>query len=388
MKVAILTFAVTNNYGATLQCYAMSEFLKSHGHETIILNVPLQKAGAARNKQTLLDRVLSRIKLLKTSLYGQTEGRYYRTAEEIAKDREYEAKNMKLFDEFRDKYFKELSHPYIVEQDFIDDYPDADAYIVGSDQVWNPWVTNFQYPLFFFSFVKPGRIKISYAACMGGDSNFEFTSEEERTIKELLDKFNAIGVRDKTAMSILANKFNMNSTEVLDPTFLVDINVYDHILRDSDINASGSLFNFKFIINDSWVNVIKSISNDLHLSIRMDSCLIPIKGLPFHPLCSVQDWLKLIKTSDFVFTDSFHGMVFCILFKKQFIATPSYKGGEERYMDLASKFGLEDRVFMNAKEVMKAQAWKKKIDYSKVYEKLGPLKKDSQLFLLNQLCKK
>lgn len=58
MKVAILTFAVTNNYGATLQCYAMSEFLKSHGHETIILNVPLQKAGAARNKQTLLDRVL------------------------------------------------------------------------------------------------------------------------------------------------------------------------------------------------------------------------------------------------------------------------------------------------------------------------------------------
>ena len=53
MKVCILTFAVTNNYGATLQCYALSKFIQQQGHETMILNVPLQKAGALRTKGSL-----------------------------------------------------------------------------------------------------------------------------------------------------------------------------------------------------------------------------------------------------------------------------------------------------------------------------------------------
>lgn len=384
MKVCILTFAVTNNYGATLQCYALSKFIQQQGHETIILNVPLQKAGASRSKGSLWVRVTNKIRRIMH--ITPPEGRYFRTKKQLQQDGQYDFQNMLKFEDFRKKYFPNLSHEYINEMDFEKDYPKADLYIVGSDQVWNVWVTNYQYPIFFLSFVKDSGKKISYAACMGGDTNFEFRYDEIDKIASLLSSFDAISVRDQTGLSILKDKFDISASLVLDPTFLIDS--YDELLKDSDLDAKGSMFNFKFIINDKWVKVIKNISNDLHLNIRMDTCLIPIKGLPFHPLCGVQDWLKLIKTSDFVFTDSFHGMVFCILFKKQFIATPSYKGGEERYMDLASKFGLEDRVFTNADEVMKAQAWKKKIDYSKVYEKLGPLKKQSQMFLLNQLCKK
>ena len=50
MKVAILTFARTNNYGATLQCYALNKFIKELGFETIILNVPLDD-GSVRPKK-------------------------------------------------------------------------------------------------------------------------------------------------------------------------------------------------------------------------------------------------------------------------------------------------------------------------------------------------
>lgn len=383
MKVALLTFARTNNYGATLQCYALSKYIESQGHRVNIINIPLIAAGKSRDN--CIERFIKKIKRRLNLLLGGNkkydyEIRYKRSPEQIKEDQKYDMKNMALFDEFRNKYFKNFTHEYITQADFENDYPDADLYIVGSDQVWNLWVTNMQYPLFFFSFVKVGKKKISYAPCMGGNVNFKFRKNEITTIQPLLDQFSAISVRDKTSKSILKNIFNKESTEVLDPTFLIDN--YDELLADSDIDAKGSLYNFKFIINDNWVKIIKIIASKLKLDIRMDACLIPIEGLPFRPTCSVQDWLRLIKTSDFIFTDSFHGMVFCILFKKQFIATPSYKGGEERYMDLAEKFGLEDRVYFTPQQIINnIDTWTKPIDYDMVYTKLEQLKSSSRQYL-------
>lgn len=385
MKIAILTFARTNNYGATLQCYALCKYIESRGHSVDILNVPLINAGGIRNK-TLLEklkikfiRVCRRFSLIKNSDYSQ---RFSRTSEQLAKDKAYDYENMLLFDEFRKKYFLTLTREYKTENDFIDDYPDADLYIVGSDQVWNLWVTNIQYPLFFFSFVKPGKKCISYAACMGGDSKFYFKNEEIKTISVLLKKFSGIAVRDVTGISILKKRFHTEAIQVLDPTFLPDVNVYNSILSDSELDGKGCLFNFKFIINESWVKVIRYIAEKMQLKIRMDSCLIPIEGFDFKPKCSVADWLRLIKTSDFIFTDSFHGMVFCILFRKNFIVTPSYKGGEERYMDLAKKFGLEDRVYFTPEEVISnSKVWSKSIDYDKVYQKIEKWQKISHDYI-------
>lgn len=303
MKIAILTFARTNNYGATLQCYALTKFVEQYGHQVSIINVPLLKAGAPR-KKNFIDRILSRIH----SYFHSYENRYKRTPEQLLQSKKLDKQNMRLFDVFRTTYFPNLTHEYVSEQDFQRDYPIADLYIVGSDQVWNLWVTNIQYPLFFFSFLKNDETRISYAACMGGDRNFKFTEDEISNINKLLAKFNGITVRDTTGVSILQKHFHINAKQVLDPTFLLDS--YDELLQDSDIDASGSMFCFKFIINDDWVKVIRYISETLSLKVRMDSCLIPIDEFDFKPLCGVQDWLKLIKTSDFVFTDSFHGMVF------------------------------------------------------------------------------
>lgn len=379
MKIAILTFARTNNYGATLQCYALTKFVEQYGHQVSIINVPLLKAGAPRNKN-LIDKVWSKVH----NYFHSYEKRYKRTTEQLLQDKELDKQNMKLFDIFRATYFPNLTHEYISESDFENDFPNADLYIVGSDQVWNIWVTNIQYPLFFFSFLKKNEKRISYAACMGGDRNFKFNKEELKTIHSLLEKFDGISVRDTTGLSILKTKFNIPAVQVLDPTFLIDS--YDSLLKDSNLDAKGSMFCFKFIINDDWTKVIKHMSDELSLNVRMDTCLIPIDGLPFKPICSVQDWLRLIKTSDFVFTDSFHGMVFCILFKKQFIVTPSYKGGEERYMDLASKLGLADRVYFSPRKIINnTKRWKEKINYEDVYKRLEILRIESKDFLSRYL---
>lgn len=383
MRVALLTFARTNNYGATLQCYALAKYIETKGHVVDIINVPLLYPGKERRKN-IIQRLQLKCSRLRCKIFKNRELdyeiRYMRTSEEQNRDKEYDLQNMQLFDEFRSKFFPNLTHEYICEKDFDEDYPEADLYIVGSDQVWNLWVTNVQYPLFFFSFVKEGKRRISYAPSFGGDSRFKFTKNEILNIRSFLNNFSGISVRDLTGVNIVNKYFNKDAVQVLDPTFL--LNSYDELLNDIDLDAQGCLFNFKFIINDCWVEVIKFIANELKLEIRMDTCLIPIEGLSYKPLCSVQQWLKLIKTSDFIFTDSFHGMVFCILFRKQFIVTPSYKGGEERYIDLAKKLGLEDRVYISPKEIVENRdKWTRSINYDKVYEKVNLWRDISKKYL-------
>ena len=115
--------------------------------------------------------------------------------------------------------------------------------------------------------------------------------------------------------------------------------------------------------------------------------MIPIDKYEYKPVCDVSDWLRLIQTSDFIMTDSFHCMVFCILFKKEFIILPSYKGGEGRMVDLARKLGLENRYFASPESFMNdTRDWKReRINYSDVYMRLAPMIEFSQAFLNQNL---
>lgn len=397
MKVAILTFARTNNYGATLQCYALNKFIKELGFETIILNVPLDDGSVRpKKKRNIFVRGLGFIYRTLKSVLIKSNGseklqsyeiRYKLSDEEHDLEIKYSKDNMKLFDAFRLKYLPNITKEYFDFKDFENDYPQADAYVVGSDQVWNLKITGWQYPIFFLSFVKNGENLISYAACMGGDGNIIFKGKTKKNIQSLLNRFNYISVRNEMAVNIFKNNFSNIPIQVLDPTFLVDN--YNELLIDSDQDASGCIYVDKFIINDDWMDVIRKISEKENLNIRMDNCLIKIKNIPFSPLCTVQDWLKIIKTADIIFTDSFHCSVFCILFHKKFVVAPSYQGGEGRMVDLLSKFGLEDRFYRTPLELEKNKnVWLQPIDYANVDSVINEKRKESREYLKSALLNK
>lgn len=404
MKVAILTFARTNNYGATLQCYALNKFIKSLGHETLIINLPLddgsvraKKNEISQMKPLLLRRIANKFCYLFYKVIDKF--RFHQKNKECAKEpyriryvlspvqREeelnYSSENMKLFDAFREKYLPNMTKEYFEEDDFINDYPDADVYIVGSDQVWNLSITRWQYPLFFLSFVKGQAKRISYAACMGGSENICFTKLQKKRLVELLRKFDYISVRSSISVNIL-KRFSIDAKQVLDPTLLYDN--YDSLAKDSTIDALGYLWFDKYIINDYWIDAIRFVAKEESLKIRSDSSLINISGIPFAPVVSIADWLRLVKTSNFIITDSFHCTIFCILYRKQFITTPSYKDGEGRMIDLLKKLGLEDRFYYSPESVKEgSKQWRKPIDYNSVFEKLNILRIDSKDFLINSL---
>ena len=393
MKVAILTCARTNNYGATLQCYALNKYIQDLGHETIILNVPLDDGSVRpKTRKNIFIRgfrfgyyILKR--LFRTNSQKKLEDyeiRYPLSAEAREKEQKYSDLNMKLFDEFRNKYLPNITEEYFTFEDFENNYPEADAYVVGSDQVWNTQITGWQYPIFFLSFVKDGQKRISYAACMGGNSEVMFKGKTKTNIQNLLNKFDSIAVRNEMAMNIFRNNFTNHPVQVLDPTFLIDN--YNELLAERKQNAAGCIYVDKFIINEPWMNAVREIASRQKLNIRMDNCLIEIKDVPFSPLCTVQDWLGLINTADIIFTDSFHCSVFCILFHKQFVVAPSYQGGEGRMIDLLAKFGFENRFYRSPNELINnMDKWLKPIDYSEVDKKIATLKSESRDFLKHAL---
>lgn len=389
MKVAILTFSKTTNYGAALQCYALSSFIQNAGHEVIIFNAPLDSEEAIN--VSLIRLICRKVKkTLKKIILSNKQSnsefvRYSRSEKEKKEDIYWDKQVRLLFESFNQTYLPPFTKELKNEQDFKEQYPQADLYIVGSDQVWNLSITQSQKQIFFFSFLKD-EARISYAASFGGSTQWSGTPKETQEINQLLKKFKGISVRENSGISILHDIFHLNGVEVLDPTLLLSSIEYDKLAEKSNLEASQDLYAYKFIINDIWLETLKFISEETESKLRMDCETIQLPNIPFNPALSIEGWLKLIKTAKFVVTDSFHCTVFCILFKKQFIVSPSYSGGEGRMLSFLKKLGLEDRFYYTTKDIRKnAKAWKTPIDYDKVYQKLNYHKEQSRKYLMSYL---
>lgn len=389
MKVAILTFSKTTNYGAALQCYALSSFIQNAGHEVIIFNAPLDSEEAIN--VSLIRLICRKVKkTLKKIILSNKQSnsefvRYSRSEKEKKEDIFWDKQVRLLFESFNQTYLPPFTKELKNEQDFKEQYPQADLYIVGSDQVWNLSITQSQKKIFFFSFLKD-EARISYAASFGGSTQWSGTPKETQEINQLLKKFKGISVRENSGISILHDIFHLNGVEVLDPTLLLSSIEYDKLAEKSNLEASQDLYAYKFIINDIWLETLKFISEETETKLRMDCETIQLPNVPFNPALSIEGWLKLIKTAKFVVTDSFHCTVFCILFKKQFIVSPSYSGGEGRMLSFLKKLGLEDRFYYTTKDIRKnAKAWKTPIDYDKVYQKLNYHKEQSRKYLMSYL---
>lgn len=389
MKISILTFSHNINFGATLQCFALSKVLMERGHEVSILSIPLHGYGANVVKISFFTRVKNKIKricssLIKLVVFPENE-RYTRSKEEQDNDTKVLDQLQILNDEFYECNMPDTMGPFHSEEELRKSATGLDFYIVGSDQVWNPIITGDQSEFYFFSFLND-EPRMSYAASTCKVDNWCLSNTETDRIKRLLGKFNAISVREEEGKNLLKHVLGKESKLVLDPTLLLDASLYDELAQKSELDASDQLYSFKFIINDHWLDTIKYVAKEMNLNARFDGERIPLKGVNYNPVIRVEDWLKLIKSSEFVFTDSFHGTVFCIIFRKQFCVTPSYKGGEDRMIQLLRICGLENRYCRTTSEVKeKIQVLKKKIDYDKVYEKLDVVKKDSLEFLFSNI---
>lgn len=351
MNIAILTFSKSRNYGANLQCYALTKFLSLKGY--CVEQIDIQRP---RPKMSFLGKLL-------------------RFHDNI------------IFPWFRKKYLNVFTKKYKTVEQLENNPPNSDAFIVGSDQVWNPNLTGSLDPLIYFlSFVPSGRKKIAYAASFGFD---EWTDETLKPkVKNLLQSFHSIGVRELEGKEICKKTFDVKSEIVLDPTFLLDS--YDDVCGIYESKKlSDELIYFTFKKDKKISDAVLSISYKLRSKPVLLCGIRPLKGFSLRRFVSVPNWLRSIRYAKYVVTDSFHCTVFCILFHKQFITTPAVENRNGRLRNLLDIFGLQERFCGSSTEILHhgIHLMNTPIDYNVVDSKKRIMQELSRSFLINALLK-
>lgn len=344
-KVGILTFHYSNhNYGALLQTYASVVNLRKMGLEPIVVNLQPPKSyfkDVSLGRQ-LLNRIIPN-----------------------------------TFEQFRTKYIP-LTSKISDANELIQLNEVFDAFYVGSDQVWRPGFTNENLKHYFLDFATNDKLKVAYAVSFGVDK-FDADNQTIDSLHQLIHRFNFVSVREKSGIDICKNVFNIDAVHVLDPTLLLDGNEYINALNiKSDLNTE------KYIAYYQLSSVFQ-ISKDA-LKIQSETGTTKIKNIYFKSVKifgknitwfnSITEWLSGIKNASFVVTDSYHCVIFSILFQKQFVCILNSNNGNTRLVSLLNELNLSDRIYTEI-----SNSYKEPIDYNKVYAKLTILRKQSFAFL-------
>lgn len=364
MKIALLTLSPSHNYGGILQAVALYSYLESLGHEVTLIN---KKLHQSRWKEIF-------IKILEIVPFQNI------------KQKRLVAKKTTKLKLFVDSYLPRKSEKIISVVDLrcLIEGGNFDAVVVGSDQVWRyQYIKDGHHDVYFLGFQSSRCIKkIAYAASFGKDE-----WEEPGCISEIssfLKQFDAISTREKSGVSLCQNTFNVLGVEnTLDPTMLVGSDFYDKYLVGLPGAAQGKIL-VTYILDESESK--KTFISEVKAALEADDDVykqINLSDQEFGGFYSVEQWLWYIKNSDFVVTDSFHGMVFSILFGKQFIVIGNRERGLSRFLDLLESLNLNDRLVLL--EQVHDVCLPLKIDFNEVNKRLSVLRNSSESFLRKSL---
>lgn len=320
MRIAIVTQPLYSNYGGLLQNWALQTILRREYPNADVVTFDQVDSIAP-----LYLRLASSIKRRLTG--GKT------------------VSSRTKFDEFREKYINATAKAQSTK-DFIrlDKHFVPDAYVVGSDQVWRPSMV---YNLYanFLSFTKCTK-KIAYAASFGVDT-WEFSSKQTARCRNLVNQFTAVSVREIDGIRLCADYLDYKAQNVLDPTLLLNGEDYSSLIHDTQTNIKEYVFTYILDTDVRKRTIVKNIIGD-----RIErNAAYDMNGLmpPNRP--AVEEWLALIRDSEMVICDSFHGAAFSIIFNKDFYILANPHRGNSRLVSLLSLFGLENRIINSASDV-------------------------------------
>lgn len=326
MKVALLNLPLDNNYGGNLQRYALITALKKMGHDPVHISL----------------RKNFKIPFMKIPLILIWRA-YQRYIRKMSVDIFYEWKTAGTYNDglknimpFYEEYIPHTAPIYNKTQ--LRKLERYDAYIVGSDQVWRKTYTGKMLECYFFSFLKQeSPLLLAYAVSFGKNEN-EYIMKDVKRLKPLYERFKATSVREQSGLDILKSIgfTNPSPVSLLDPTFLLSRVDYMKLFDNRKIvQHSGSLFCYILDKNSIIDEEIKQIVSEHKLK-------------PFY--CNIKDnkmtieqWLCCFSTSEYVVTDSYHGVVFSIIFNKPFSLIRNAKRGNARFDTLLDTFGLKDK---------------------------------------------
>lgn len=337
-KVAIITLNHGFNYGNKLQNYAVQRIYEKMGLE--VETIRFYPKGLKVNASTQNKNIS-----------------YYSKRIVVRLEQKIYASRIKQrnsnFERFNRLILKMTTEIYTPENYHTIQENKYDFFSVGSDQVWNTYFFDFT-PMYFLGFVHNDDKKIAFAASFGVDDISP--KYREYAVKEL-KKFRSISVREEQGQKILQDIGRIPSTVVLDPTLVLTADDWENVINHSNYNISGP-YVVTYFLGGIQKKIRKSIYSFAHTHGYKVISLNDLHNKYYS--CGPFDFVRLIRYSEIVFTDSFHATCFSLQFHKPFWVVPRILQGKDmssRLSSLLNMVELKDRILTDKCEL------NKKIDF-------------------------
>lgn len=359
-KIGIITWHYYVNFGSALQAYSLQTTLEKFENKVEIINYRKLKFG----KYSKTKEVLRLIAYYCSQYLGNSCKIRFAYA----------------FSRFQNQF---LNQGNVIESlDKLEKIaPKYNSIICGSDQIWAPNVFN---PIYMIDFADGHTTKkISYAASIGLN---DLPDSLVPTYKKLLSDFQSISVREESGKKLLYDKCGINSVVVLDPTFLLSVNKYQHLQKKVNI-SDDFVFCYFLNANHKYKEIVQEYTKKNNYRIigwsakASDSDWITL--MQWIGPC---EFLWLIEHAECIFTDSYHGTIFSLLFHKVFWTFERFEADDpicqnSRIYQLDKYFGIGNRIIRPNFLLSDCSP----INYESFEQKLKELKKKSINYLKGAL---
>lgn len=354
-KIGIMTFHRALNFGAKLQAFALMETLNKNNFDASILDY--------------------RCNEIENFYYGKKGLKGF--VKKIIFPRFCHALNIrkKNFSNF-DKLYK-TTKVYTAEN-IQNSNEELDAFVVGSDQVWNPIITGNDYN-YFLPFADKSK-SISYAASFG---KAKISDWDEAKLHSLFDNFNGLLTREESAANMINafdNKFNASA--VLDPVFLLDKN--DWVTKlNLKVNPPKQKYIFVYIVaqQTNLLERAKKIATEKNLKvIFVDSGRKADRFFTKENTLGPIEFLNLLLNAELVITTSFHALAFSLIFNVpfQYELSKEKVNANSRLSDIAKNLDIEQFELLDVdSQILQNYNW------AAINNKIGNLKEESIKKLIN-----
>lgn len=370
MKIAIITYWQSDeNYGEALQGFASQRYFRDKGHDAFLIkyvDTPSQEESTP-----LLRKLISYehwhffLKGIFSRFHDAWINRYVQNHLVSRKFEDFKAKNMMMTEQ---TYSLETlrSCP-----------PEADLLITGSDMVWGGLGSK---PAYFLDFGKPVVLRISLAASFGHKLD-EVSPKNAGKMKGYLAKFSMISVREDEGMKICKSLGFENVQMCCDPTLLLDRDSYESIAAPIDASREIEAFIYYIGSNEACLTDRKLVETltEAGIPYSFSCCQGCVNRIP-KVFPSIEEWIARIRDSKYVITNSFHGIIFSLVFEKQFVVLSlKEKGLNTRVESILQALGLEDRLCCNVQDLHRILSLS--IDYNVVSPKVDMMRQQSRTLL-------
>lgn len=359
-KVGIITFHAAHNYGSTLQAYALQQVVLSMGYDCEIINF-----------RNIVQKEMYMPIFMRGTLYGKCVRFIIQAPYALGILKKY-----RLFERFLKEDLILSYNEYTTLKDLENADFNFDYYISGSDQIWNVESWDFSYA-YFLPFVKSGK-RIAYAPSMGPGLSMDKCGDINK-VTIFLKKYDAIGMREAAGAKYIERIYKRPVATVLDPTLLLDSNGYDKLISNKPLIKGEYIFIYTPRFNERVYEMAYKLGKKYNQKVVLsqghrtkEEMLKWGRKFKIYAAVGPKEFLNLCKNASIICCDSFHAVVFSILFKKCFFVLDGMR--DNRISNLLQITNLQNRSFTLSDNYLTAPLH---IDYTNALNHLDTERQES-----------